>query len=634
MADSQQFDGDIRAALEATYALERELMGGGMSRVFLATERSLNRRVVIKVLPPELAAGVNRDRFRQEIQMAAQLQHPHIVPLYAAGEYGDLLYYTMPFIEGESLRHALHGDAPVRFAVRDVVRILHDVVDALAYAHARGVIHRDIKPGNVLRSGTHAVVTDFGVAKAISVSRPLSGVTMTGMAVGTPAYMAPEQLAGDPAADHRMDIYAVGLLAYELLTGVAPFSSPSPQQTLTAQLTRDPPPIDKVRSDVPPGLSALIMRCLAKLPDNRPPDAASLLRELEAVAPDSGDFPARRRGSRQYLAVGALALIAAAAVFVSTRDAAPGKADSPPAKTASVTTVPRPATVTPAPPPIPLLTRAESLAIAAAVARKMQQTTIAAPLAAQGLTREQIAQVADSLRAAIQSAVIDSFMKLQRGVPPAPGGDRFGARGAAADAHTATSAFDELNRMGRGFSPRDPSLSREAFGERASNPGPPRRVFVSIPAPTRRDPDVDAAAVSVMDSLRRRLAQSRRFIVVDRDSVQLALSRSRVTDSLATLLRVDVFASLYPQVGRDSTVRWTLRLHDLSANPSFGNRSVVVKVPRDSLLASIDSLLRGATRSLDEMDRAPRRRPGEPQGGHPTLPTPVPPVPMSPSAGR
>ena len=630
MADSQQFDGDIRAALEPMYALERELMGGGMSRVFLATERSLNRRVVIKVLPPELAAGVNRARFRQEIQMAAQLQHPHIVPLYAAGEYGDLLYYTMPFIEGESLRHALHSDAPVRFAVRDVVHILHDVVDALAYAHARGVIHRDIKPGNVLRSGTHAVVTDFGVAKAISVSRPLSGVTMSGMAVGTPAYMAPEQLAGDPAADHRMDIYAVGLLAYELLTGVAPFSSPSPQQTLTAQLTRDPPPIDKVRSDVPPALSALIMRCLAKLPEHRPPDASALLTELEAVAPDSGDFPARRRVSRQYLAVGALALVAAAAVFVSTREAAPRKASSPPEKRTAATTAPQPATVAPAPPPIPLLSRAESLAIAAAVARKMQQTRAATPLVAQGLTRDQIAQVADSLRAAIQTAVIDSFMKLQKGVPPS---DRFGARGGA-DGRTATSAVEEVNRVARGFSQHDPSLSREAFGERASNPGPPRRVFVSIPAPTRRDPDVDAAAVSVMDSLRRRLAQSRRFIVVDRDSVQLALSRSAVTDSLATLLKVDVFASLYPQVGRDSTVRWTLRLHDLSANPSFGNRSVVVKVPRDSLLAAIDSLLRGATRNLDEMDRAPRRRSGESQGGHPTLPTPVPPMPMRPSTGR
>ena len=375
------------------------------------------------------------------------------------------------------------------------------------------------------------------------------------------------------------------------------------------------------------------MRCLAKLPENRPPDASALLTELEAVAPDSGDFPARRRVSRQYVAVGALALVAAAAVFVSTREAAPRKASSPPEKRTSVTTAQQPATVAPAPPPIPLLSRAESLAIAAAVARKMQQTRAAAPLVAQGLTRDQIAQVADSLRAAIQSAVIDSFMKLQNGVPPSPGGDRFGARGGA-DARTATSAFEESNRVARGFSQRDPSLSREAFGERASNPGPPRRVFVSIPAPTRRDPDVDAAAVSVMDSLRRRLTQSRRFIVVDRDSVQLALSRSGVTDSLATLLKVDVFASLYPQVGRDSTVRWTLRLHDLSANPSFGNRSVVVKVPRDSLLAAIDSLLRGATRNLDEMDRAPRRRSGESQGGHPTLPTPVPPMPMRPSSGR
>ena len=149
----------------------------------------------MKVLPPELAAGVNRERFRREIQVAAQLQHPHIVPLLSAGEQGDLLWYTMPFIDGESLRAALERKKP--FSVREVTRILHDVVDALAFAHARGVIHRDIKPANILTQGAHALVADFGVAKALSAAMPLSGVTSAGIAIGTPAYMAPEQLAGD-----------------------------------------------------------------------------------------------------------------------------------------------------------------------------------------------------------------------------------------------------------------------------------------------------------------------------------------------------------------------------------------------------------------------------------------------------
>src|ERR1700754_2215373 len=180
-------------ALGANYQLEHELTGGGMSRVFVAVDKSLGRKVVVKVLPPDLAAGVNRERFRREIQVAAQLQHPHIVPLLSAGEQGDLLWYTMPYIEGESLRAALERKR--QFTIREVVRIMHDVVDALAFAHQRGVIHRDIKPANILTQGAHALVADFGVAKALSASMPLSGVTTTGIAIGTPAYMAPEQLA-------------------------------------------------------------------------------------------------------------------------------------------------------------------------------------------------------------------------------------------------------------------------------------------------------------------------------------------------------------------------------------------------------------------------------------------------------
>ncbi|MDQ6827283.1 MAG: serine/threonine protein kinase [Gemmatimonadota bacterium] len=280
------FRDELERALAPLYVIERELGGGGMSRVFLATELSLARKVVIKVLPPELAAGVNSDRFRREIQLAAQLHHPHIVPLLSAGEAVQALYYTMPYIEGESLRARLRRQG--KLPVRDVVRILHDVIDALAYAHERGIIHRDIKPDNILTMGAHGLVTDFGVAKALTAALPITGATTAGIAIGTPAYMAPEQLAADPSADHRIDIYAVGLLAYELLTGESPFSGPSPAATMAAQLTRTPEPLHLVVSDVPPGLSSVIMRCLEKSPENRPETAAALLDDLDAVTTPQG----------------------------------------------------------------------------------------------------------------------------------------------------------------------------------------------------------------------------------------------------------------------------------------------------------------------------------------------------------
>ena len=275
---------DLKAALGEAYLIERELTGGGMSRVFVAREQALGREVVIKVLPPELAAGVNRERFRREVQLAARLSHPYIVPLLHAGEAGELLWFTMPFISGESLRHRLEQQGPL--PVRDTIVMLHDVVEALAYAHARGVVHRDIKPANILSDGQHAVVTDFGVAKALFAALPtgIAGHTTSGMAIGTPAYMAPEQLAADPAADHRVDIYAVGLLAYELLIGASPFSAPSPTATMTAQLTRTPESLHALRAEVPEALSVLIAHCLAKNPSERPADAQTVLRELDRIA--------------------------------------------------------------------------------------------------------------------------------------------------------------------------------------------------------------------------------------------------------------------------------------------------------------------------------------------------------------
>ncbi len=284
----QNFEQRLRETLSHSYDIERELGGGGMSRVFVATEKSLGRKVVIKLLSPELTADVNRGRFRREIQVAARLQHPHIVALLSAGEHEDLVYYTMPFIAGESLKSAVEKKGPM--SVTDVVRVLYHVGEALDYAHGEGVVHRDIKPANILRSGTYFLVTDFGVAKALNASMPATGMTSTGMAVGTPAYMAPEQLAGDVSADHRIDIYAVGLLAYELLNGRSPFAASTPQRVLAAVLTQEPQPLIQARPDVPPRLSEIVMSCLSKEPDARPASARALLAELDTFSTASGEI--------------------------------------------------------------------------------------------------------------------------------------------------------------------------------------------------------------------------------------------------------------------------------------------------------------------------------------------------------
>ena len=277
----------LQHTLGSNYILERELGGGGMSRVFVAEELSLERKVVVKVLPHELAATVNVERFRREIQLAAKLQHPHIVPVLSAGISDGLPYYTMPFIEGESLRARLarSGELPVQ----EAAKILRDVLSALSYAHEHGVVHRDIKPDNVLLTGNHAVVADFGVAKALSAStNPGSSLTSLGVALGTPAYMSPEQAAADPNTDQRTDIYSVGALAYEMLTGRQVFSARSPQAMLAAHVTEKPEPIDKRRPSVPPALSSLVMRSLEKHAADRPQSAGEMLADLEAAVTPSG----------------------------------------------------------------------------------------------------------------------------------------------------------------------------------------------------------------------------------------------------------------------------------------------------------------------------------------------------------
>ena len=254
-------------ALRDHYGLERELGSGGMATVYLAEDLKHHRKVAVKVLRPELAASVGADRFLQEITTAARFQHPHILPLLDSGEANGFLYYVMPFVEGHNLRHRLthHGE----LTVHEAVKIMIEVCDALSYAHARGVVHRDIKPDNVLLSGRHALVTDFGVAKALSEATGRHQLTSAGIALGTPAYMAPEQAVGESNIDQRADIYAVGVLGYELICGRVPFTGRTSQEVLAAHVTQPPEPLGSRRPACPPGLETVIMKCLAKRPADR-----------------------------------------------------------------------------------------------------------------------------------------------------------------------------------------------------------------------------------------------------------------------------------------------------------------------------------------------------------------------------
>ena len=277
-------ENQLQATLGDAYAIERELGGGGMSRVFIAEERALGRRVVVKVLSPQLAAGVSAERFRREIQLTARLQHPHIVPILTTGDADGLPYYTMPFVEGESLRVRLMRTGAM--AAQPAIGILRDVAKALAFAHEKGVIHRDIKPDNILIAGDTAAVSDFGIAKALVASRvdlEPSTLTELGMAIGTPQYMAPEQAVADPDADHRVDIYAFGCVAYELLAGEPPFAGRATAALLRAHVLEAATPITAKRGDVGEQLAELIDRCLQKDPADRPASAAEIVQALDNV---------------------------------------------------------------------------------------------------------------------------------------------------------------------------------------------------------------------------------------------------------------------------------------------------------------------------------------------------------------
>ncbi|MGI9079133.1 MAG: protein kinase domain-containing protein [Gemmatimonadaceae bacterium] len=305
----------LQKTLGDAYSIERELGGGGMSRVFVAEENALGRKVVVKVLP-ELAAAVSVERFRREVMLAARLQHPHIVPVLSAGDAQGLPYFTMPLVEGESLRTRLGMGQ--KFSVGEITRMLREIASAVAYAHERGIVHRDIKPDNVLLSRGSAMVTDFGVAKAINASRthaPEMALTGTGTSLGTPAYMAPEQAAGDDV-DGRADIYAWGVMAYELLAGKHPFVQHKTAQALiAAHITEHPLSLQAGAGS--PWLNALVMRCLEKNPGRRPQSAEDLVRQLdlEASSPPRGN-----RSRRVVLPVaGGIAFVASIALFGISR---------------------------------------------------------------------------------------------------------------------------------------------------------------------------------------------------------------------------------------------------------------------------------------------------------------------------
>ncbi len=276
----------LTAALADRYTLERELGQGGMATVYLAQDVRHHRQVAIKVLRPDLTAALGPDRFMQEIEIAARLQHPHILGVIDSGSAEGFLYYVMPYVDGESLRERLQrqGELPVH----EAVRILAEVADALGYAHGRGVVHRDIKPENVMLSGRHALVMDFGVAKAVNEASGQNRLTTLGVALGTPTYMAPEQASADPHLDHRVDIYALGVMGYELLAGRPPFTGASPQQVLAAHVMQAPELLSSHRPSLSPALTNVIMKALEKRPADRWQSAEEMLAQLEPLATPSG----------------------------------------------------------------------------------------------------------------------------------------------------------------------------------------------------------------------------------------------------------------------------------------------------------------------------------------------------------
>jgi tetratricopeptide (TPR) repeat protein len=312
--------GRLDAALTGRYRIERELGAGGMATVYVAEDLRHHRQVAVKVLRSELAASLGAERFLREIEIVARLQHPHILPLHDSGSVGDVLFYVMPLVEGQSLRDRL--DRGGALSMEEATRIIREVADALAYSHRQGVVHRDIKPENILLSSGHALVMDFGIAKAVSESAVSISLTGSGVSIGTVTYMSPEQATADPATDHRADIYALGVMAYEILAGQPPFTG-NPQQVLAGHLTRRPEALSAIRTTVSPALEAIVMRCLEKNAADRPQGADEVMRALDAtattaqMAAPAPALPTRSRLTWRRAIAGAAGVAVLAAVGVA-----------------------------------------------------------------------------------------------------------------------------------------------------------------------------------------------------------------------------------------------------------------------------------------------------------------------------
>ncbi|MBA3639612.1 MAG: serine/threonine protein kinase, partial [Acidobacteria bacterium] len=274
-----------QGALRGRFEVEREIGRGGMATVFLARDPRHDRPVAVKVLHPDLAAAIGTDRFLREVRITARLSHPHILPLLDSGEGEGLLYYVMPFVEGESLRARL--DRQGALPVQEALTIAREVADALGFAHGRGIVHRDIKPENILLDSGHALVADFGIARAFDEASVADRVTVTGIAVGTPLYMSPEQAEGRREVDARSDIYSLGCVLYEMLAGAPPFTGPTAHAILARRLSAPAPSVRLTRDSVPESLDATVQRALARSPGDRFQTTAELAQALALVAPGS-----------------------------------------------------------------------------------------------------------------------------------------------------------------------------------------------------------------------------------------------------------------------------------------------------------------------------------------------------------
>jgi eukaryotic-like serine/threonine-protein kinase len=330
------------AATADRYRIERELGQGGMATVYLAMDLRHHRQVALKVLRPDLAANLGAERFLREIETTAGLRHPHILPLYDSGRTGgqpdgraeDFLYYVMPYVEGESLRDRLRREK--QLPLDDALRIAREVADALGYAHEHGVVHRDIKPENILLERTHAVVADFGIARAVT-SAAGDQITQPGMAVGTVAYMSPEQAAGESNVDGRTDVYALGCVLYEMLAGQPPFTGPTAESVARQHVVATPPPITQIRPSVPATVAAALARALAKTPADRFQSPAEFIAALDAAEPTRVLPASPRRSPRLVPALMILAVAGVGAAIWWRNRLATGDAGSAPVTLRQVT---------------------------------------------------------------------------------------------------------------------------------------------------------------------------------------------------------------------------------------------------------------------------------------------------------